>query len=181
MGNYLLLATGISHNIAVRVESYINSSSVPLYSNVFNYVVTPYAPPPKVTPPSTGELYLVGDAGTSAVPAFTNWTNSAPGTGQQFTQISPTEYQITIAMGGGTPNDNPTGGAINDEFLFVPQIGSWTNKYQAPNNAAEANGGAFIYNGSPTTGGGNFYGATVAGNYLIDVNFQTGIYTITKQ
>jgi hypothetical protein len=176
----LQLAFDQPHNIEMRVESFLSLNAVPLYSNVFNYVITPY-PAAKVALPTTGALYLVGDAGTSAVPAFTNWTNSAPGTGQQFKQISPTEYQITIAMAGGIPTDNPTGGAKNNEFLFVPQIGDWSNKYQAPNNANEASGGAFIYNGNATTGNGNFYGPTVAGTYLIDVNFQTGVYTITKQ
>jgi hypothetical protein len=176
----LQLAFKQPHNVEMRVQSFLGSNAVPLNSNVFNYIITPY-PATKVPLPTTGNLYLVGDAGTSVVPAFTSWTNSAPGTGQQFTQISPTEYQITIAMAGGAPNDNPTGGAKNDEFLFLPQIGDWSNKYQAPNNSTEANGGAFIYNGSPTTGGGNFYGPTAPGTYLIDVNFQTGIYTITKQ
>jgi hypothetical protein len=158
------------HTIQIRVESYLGVSGAPLYSNVFNYTVTPFAVT-KVPLPSSGNLYLVGDI--TATGALSNWSNSStPDAAQLFTQVSPTEYQITVAMVGGTPSDATS---VN-EFLFIPVAGSWNSKFAAP--VAGQNNGVFEY---VTGGGNNFQGPTVAGNYLIDVNFKTGVFTVTKQ
>ena len=62
LGNTLSLQNGVPHQISVRVVSYLNQSSLPLNSNTLTYTVTPYAPPPKVAPPASGDLYIVGDA-----------------------------------------------------------------------------------------------------------------------
>src|SRR5579862_3638597 len=48
------LQTGVQHNIEVRIESFLNEESLPLYSNTLDYTVIPYAIPPQVNPPSTG-------------------------------------------------------------------------------------------------------------------------------
>jgi hypothetical protein len=173
LGNYLLLATGMPHNIAVRVESYINSSSLPLYSNIFNYVVTPYAPPPKVALPTTGTLFIVGGD-----VLLGGWTNEVP-TSQQFTQnpTNPTEYSIVITLSGGDPTQS------SDQFSVTSQDGTWNGQYGVPSanlTSAYSSTGTFDANGVNGSGT-NFPGPTAAGTYKIDLNFQTGVYTTTQQ
>src|SRR5579862_6281747 len=106
LGNGLQLSFGQPHNIQVRVESFLQpftsatASAAPLFSAPINYVVTPYAPPPKVAPPKSGTLFIVG----SAI-AVSGWNNPISPASQvpiqQFTQISPTEYKITVPIVGG--------------------------------------------------------------------------------
>jgi hypothetical protein len=164
--NQLLLVAGVKHSIQVRVTASINSvAATNLSSNVLTFAVTPYAIPPAVAPPASGTLFIVGgDAKLGA------WSNPVPTPAQQFTQVSTTEYKITIALSGG----DPTSGG--DQFLILPVNGSWANKYAcvAANNTSA--GGTFGYNWND-----NFPGPTAAGSYIIDVNFQTGKYTVTKQ
>ena len=168
--NDMNLSPDTMHTIQVRVESYLGENAAPLYSNVFNYTVTPFTVT-KVPLPSSGNLYLVGDI--TATGALSNWTNSStPDAAQIFTKVGPAEYQITVAMAGGTPSDATS---VN-EFLFIPVAGSWNSKFAAPNDGQS--NGIFEY---VTGGGNNFQGPTVPGNYLIDVNFATGVFTVTKQ
>lgn len=62
LANDMLLAIGSPHNIEMRVTASIGGS-VPLISNVLKFTgVIPFAPPPKITPPASGNLYIVGDA-----------------------------------------------------------------------------------------------------------------------
>ena len=94
LGNGLQLSFGQPHNIQVRVESFLQpftsatASAVPLFSAPINYTVTPYAPPPKVAPPKSGTLYIVG----SAIPVG-QWTNPITPASQvpiqQFTHDQP--------------------------------------------------------------------------------------------
>jgi hypothetical protein len=176
LGNTLGLALGQTHNIQVRVQSFISPytpstpAAVPLNSNVLNYSVTPYIPPPLVEPPSSGQLFLVGgDA------KLGGWANPVPGS-QQFTQVSSTEYTLTIALSGG----DPTSGS--DQYLFLPVNGSWTNKYACNNTGSQPfSGGSFGYNGGNNTYNANFPGPAAGGTYKFDVNFQNGIITVTKQ
>jgi starch-binding outer membrane protein SusE/F len=162
LGNYLFLQTGVSHDVQIRVESFLNQSSLPLYSNALNYVVTPYSPPPLVIPPSSGTLFLIGSATAGA------WTQPVPVPNQQFTQISSTLYTITIPLIGGQAYD------------FLPVNGSWNQKYAVP-DATVPNlneGGGFL---SYTSGGKDIPGPSATGTYKIDVNFQTGMFTVTQQ
>jgi len=70
--NQLQLDTSVVHNIEIRVKSYLGNGSVVLYSNVLKYAVVPYPIPPVVNPPSTGKLFLVGDATNGG------WNNPVP-------------------------------------------------------------------------------------------------------
>jgi len=161
--NQLVLKPGVPHNVEVRVKSSI-SSAVPLNSNVLKFVVTPYAIPPKVAPPTTGHLYIVGSA-TPGGDAH-GWDNPVPVPSQEFTQISPTLYEITIALFGGK------------EYLFLPLNGDWSHKYACKNNPAGTTpntGGDFGYDFND-----NFPGPTATGNYKIQVDFQRGKFTVTK-
>ncbi|HEY5463962.1 MAG TPA: SusE domain-containing protein [Hanamia sp.] len=163
LGNSLLLQTGVPHQIALRLESFLNQGSLPLYSNVLTYVVTPYAPPPVIAPPSSGTLYITGGATpdswmvTGAPSSVTSPVN------QQLTQISPTLYKITLQLIGG------------QQFLLVPVAGDWSNKYATANASSLPEGGTFAYNAA-----NNFNGPALSGTYTVTVNFQTGVYTITQ-
>jgi hypothetical protein len=162
LGNGLQLVLGQSHNIQVRIESFITPNTsgsplaLPLYSNVYTYKVTPYAPPPKIAPPSSGTLFIVG----SATPE--GWLSGT--TAQQFTQISSTEYRDTIPLPG------------NGEYKFIGNNNNYNLQYSVATNddPAEVNGGPFI-SGS----GNNILAPATSGTYIIDVNFQTGRFTVT--
>ena len=170
LGNGLQLSFGQPHNVQVRVESFLQpftsatAVAAPLYSNTMNYVVTPFAPPPKVAPPKSGTLFIVG----SAI-AVSGWNNPiSPATQvpiQQFAQVSPTEYKITVPIVGG------------GEYKLIGVDGSWTDQWSVATNddPTAINGGPFVYNGN------NCLAPAASGNYVIDVNFQTGMFTVTAQ
>lgn len=160
--NQLNLKPSIPHNIEIRVTSMLINNSVPLASNVLKYTVTPYAIPPKVTPPSSGKLYITG----SATPA--SWQcgcGEAELLTQKFTQVSPTLYVLpSITLNGG------------NSYLLLPVYGSWSAKYGGTggNNSNNVNGDDFRENGS------DLLAPLVTGNYKIEVDFQRGKFTVTK-
>jgi hypothetical protein len=155
--NQLVLVPGTSHNVEIRVKSTLGSNSVPLLSNVLKYTVTPYAIPPKVTPPSSNELYITGNAVAS------DWTNSPPAT-QKFTRISNTLYTLDVALIGGK------------SYTFLPVYGSWDFKYSIAikNDPNMVNGGDF------KSGGEDILAPAASGNYKIEVDFQRGKFKVTK-
>jgi starch-binding outer membrane protein SusE/F len=170
LGNGLQLSFGQPHNIQVRVQSFIQpftsatAVAAPLYSNTLNYVVIPFAPPPKVAPPKSGTLFIVG----SAI-AVSGWNNPISPASQvpiqQFTQISPTEYKITVPLIGG------------GEYKLIAVDGSWTDQWSVATNddPTAIFSGPFVYNGN------NTLAPPTSGTYIIDVNFQTGMFTVTAQ
>jgi starch-binding outer membrane protein SusE/F len=166
MGNGLLLDTLNSHNVQVRVVSFIqpyssgSAPAAPLYSDTLNFKVKPYVPPPAVAPPASGELYITGSATNDS------WMvggSPASVAGQQFTEVSPTLYTITLPLIGG------------GQFLVVPVAGDWTNKYATTDASSPTTGDTFSYNAA-----NNFNGPTSSGTYTVTFNFQTGLYTITQ-
>ena len=157
LGNGLLLTFGQPHHIEVRIESFLGSGKAALFSNKIAYQVIPYAPPPVVNPPASGKLFLVGDATAGG------WNNPVPVPSQQFTQISTTEYKITIPLIGGK------------QYLFLPVNGDWSHKYAGPDtNDSGLNGPSPFKADAPN----NFIGPAASGTYTIDVNFQTGKFTV---
>lgn len=179
IANKLLLSTGQSHTVQVRVVASIapytsgSPNVAPIASNVLTFKVTPYLPPPVVTPPPSGQLYLVG--GDATLGAWQNGGSYAVQS-QAFTKVSNTLYTITVQLTGG---DNTSG---NDQYLFVPVWGDWSNKYACQNTSQQSpSGGVFGYNGGNGTWNANFPGPTAPGTYTITVNFQTGTYTVVKQ
>jgi hypothetical protein len=164
--NTLLLDTGVTHTIQVRVVSYLtpltsgSPTAAVLYSNTLNYTVVAYLPPPAVTPlPSA--LWITGNATADG------WMTAAqPATiaGQQMTKVSPTLWTITMPLIGG------------QQFLLVP-ANNWNNKYATSDGTGveTGSGGTFSYNAS-----NNFIGPTNSGTYTITFNFQTGAFTITQ-
>jgi hypothetical protein len=84
---------------------------------------------------------------------------------QQFTQISPTEFKLTAPLVGG------------GEYKFIGVNGSWNDQWSTAiaDDPNAINGGPFVFNGQ------NVKAPAASGNYVIDVNFQTGMFTVTPQ
>jgi hypothetical protein len=157
--NQLVLTPGMPHGIEMRVTSSLGSNSVPLYSNVLKFTVTPYAIPPKVVPPTNGTLWLTGDAAASG------WANplGAPyDNNQMFTQVSNTLYELTLSMPGG-------GG-----YKLIQEQGNWDTQYHMVTGTWEE--GDFEKKNSDP----QFPGPPTGGNYKITVDFQRGKYTVIK-
>ena len=160
MLNQLQLQVSVPHTLQMRIVSNLINNSAPLVSNTVQMVTTPYALPPKVTPPTSGQLFLVGDATAGG------WNNPVPVPTQQFTQVSPTVYQITVSLIGGK------------QYLFLPVNGDWTHKYAVKDNTVSglSSGGDFGFDL-----GANFPGPAASGTYKITVDFQRGVFTVTPQ
>lgn len=116
------------------------------------YTITPYT---GVKPPS--DLFIVGDATPGG------WNNPVPIPAQQFTRLDLTRFQLKLDL---TPDKS---------YLLLPVNGNWDHKF----GGAGALGGDILVDGAVP--GSNTPSPSVAGNYLIDVNFATGKYTLTKQ
>lgn len=148
------------YTLQVRIIASIGTS-VKLPSNVISFTTTPFAPPPKVTPPSSGTLYITGSATAG------NWMSAGDPelVSQKFTRLSNTLYQITVALIG------------KQSYTFVPVYGDWSNKYSIAkkNDPNEVNGGDF------QVGGEDILAPDASGNYKITVDFQLGKFTVVKQ
>lgn len=117
------------------------------------YTVTPFTG----ALPVPTNLYIVGDATAGG------WNNPVPVPSQQFTRVNLTDFQLTV-------NLSSTG-----SYLLLPLNGDWGHKY----GGTSATGGSILYDNAVP--GSNTPGPAVTGNYLIDVDFATGKYTVTKQ
>ena len=169
LGNDMLLQLNPRRNytLQLRVISSIGSA-VKLTSNVISFTTKPFQPPPKVIPPSTGKLYIVGNA-TPGGDAH-GWDNPVPVPSQEFTRISSTLYEIIVPLIAGK------------EFLFLPLNGDWGNKYACHATADQPKtGGDFGYNGGNSFWNANFPAPTENASYKVTVNFQLGKYTMVKQ
>ena len=157
--NQLVLKPGKAHNLDVRIKSTLTNSSVPLYSNVLNYTVTPYAIPPKVVPPASGNLWILGTAVAS------NFTNPLPApydVSQKFKKVSETLYEITVPMIGGA-----TG------YKLIQINGDWNTQYHALDGKVFTGGDFELKNSDP-----QFPGPGASGTYKITIDFQRGKYTV---
>jgi hypothetical protein len=160
--NTIALSFGFSYNVAynmdVRVVSSYANNNEQLNSNTLTISVTPYVIPPKVPPPITKQLFLVG----SATPG--GWANPVPIPTQQFEEIDSVDYGGVFNIIGG------------QQYLILPKNGDWTNKYAVADNTVPGlnTGGGFGYNLSQ-----NFPGPDSSGLYKILVNFQAGTFSVT--
>ncbi|MDP1841831.1 MAG: SusE domain-containing protein [Sediminibacterium sp.] len=157
--NQLVLKPGMNHNLDVRVKASLASGTVPIYSNVLKLTATPYSIPPKVAVPSSGKLFLVGDASPGG------WTNPVPVPSQEFVKVSETLYELTVPLSAGK------------SYLFLPVNGDWGFKYGAmgANNSNNPDGDDFKPNG------GDMASPATSGTYKIVVDFQRGKFSVTKQ
>jgi len=156
--NNLQLTPNQPHNVEIRVTSSLVNNTAPLISNKLSFTVTPYPIPPKVAPPASGKLFLVGGATPGG------WSNPVPEPAQQFTKLSETMFVLTVSLNA------------NESYLFLPVNGSWSAKYgfTGGNNLNNVNGDDF----KPE--GGDMKAPATGGSYKIEVDFQRGKFTLTK-
>jgi hypothetical protein len=160
--NNIMLGFGFEFNKAydldVRVVSSYANNNEKRNSNIVKIKGTPYKTPPKVALPTTGKLYLVGDATEGG------WSNPVPVPKQEFTRIDETTFAGIFKMKGGK------------QYLILPLNGNWDNKYSVANNTLPDlnKGGDFRFNASD-----NFPGPTADGEYKIVLDFQQGKFTVT--
>ena len=162
--NNILVSRGYAFNVPVTMEvrvasSYANNNET-LFSNVIKIKMTPYKVPPKVALPTSGKLYLVGDASNGG------WTNPVPTPSQEFSRLDETTWAGIFQLIGGK------------QYLLLPVNGDWGSKFAVPNNtvAGLSAGGSFQFY---TSGGDNFPGPATSGWYKIVVDFQQGKFTVT--
>ena len=165
--NQLQLKPAITHNIEMRVTAFLVGGAEPLVSNVLKFAVIPFAIPPKVDPPASGTLFIVGSA-TPGGDAH-GWDNpiSQQVSVQQFTQVSTTLYTLTIPLNG------------DKEYKFISVNGSWDKQWSI--KTEQASGDASTLNYDLYFNGGNARAPLQGGTYKIVVDFQRGKVTLTKQ
>ena len=157
--NQLQLVPGMVHYLQIRLIANLVNSNATLMSNVIRLSTTPYAIPPKVDPPTSGNLFIVGNATPG------DWNNPVPVPSQQFTKVSTTLYQIdNLPLIGG------------NFYLLLPVNGDWSAKY----GAIGANGTNNPDSDDFRPGGGDLVAPAASGNYKIVVDFQRGKYILTK-
>ena len=144
-------AFGVSYNIPVRVIASYANNNEQLVSNVLTVQMTPYKVPPKVVPPSSGHLFIIGDATAGG------WNNPVPVSAQEFTMIDSLTYQGTFYLNGGR------------QYVLLPVNGDWSHKYNVADGgvAGLANGGDFGLD----LGNANIPGPANTGMYTIFVDF----------
>jgi starch-binding outer membrane protein SusE/F len=151
----------VTYNMDVRIISSYANNNEQYSSNTLTFSYTPYVIPPKVQPPGTKRLYLVGSATKSA------WSNPVDTPFQEFEMIDSVDYGGVFNLSGG------------NQYLLLPLNGDWTNKYAVSGPNIPATGGSFGYNGGDNTYNTNFNGPATSGWYTIIVNFQQGTFTVT--
>jgi len=160
--NQLVLVPAKPHNLDIRIKSTLTNSSVPLFSNVLKYTVTPYAIPPKVVPPTAGTLWIVGSAVASG------WSNPLPApydVSQKFTKVSETLYTLTVPLIGGA-----------NGYKLIQTQGNWDTQYHALDGTVVTGGDFELKNSDP-----QFPSPAASGTYKITIDFQRGKYTVVAQ
>jgi starch-binding outer membrane protein SusE/F len=163
--NNLLLGASFNYafNIVCDMEFRITSSygnnNEAYRSNVVRVKVTPYKIPPRVVPPVTSKLFIVGN-GTNG-----GWNNPVPTPTQEFSRIDSVTYGGIFFLNA------------NSDFLLLPLNGDWSTKFAIPNNGAPGitSAGSFQFYSS---GGDNFKTPGTSGWYKITLDFQAGKYRI---
>lgn len=160
----LNLVENMPHNVEFRIKSTLVNSSVPLYSNVVQAVITPYLDVAVPIPP-TNVLYITGDGTPSS------WTN-APPEEQKCTQVSNTEYYIVMNFSPGL------------YYKFLSTQNQWQPQY-GKSKLAGASGDASVgdlgFNLGPQGDPDAIPTPATAGSYKVTINFKTGKYTVVKQ
>jgi hypothetical protein len=151
------------YTLQVRVIASIGSTSATIPSNVISFTTKPFAPPPKVEPPTNGTLWITGDA-PDGPPAWSNPVPPPYDVSLQFTKLSNTLYELTVPMKGG-------GG-----YKLIQIQGDWGTQYHMLAGGTWQGGNIEKKDSDP-----QFPGPPDAGNYKITVDFQLGKFTAVKQ
>lgn len=161
--NAIMLAWGFefnkSYDIDVRVTSSYGNNNEKKTSNILKIKATPYKIPPKVALPTSGKLFIVGDATQGG------WNNPVPVPSQELARIDETTFGGIFQFNAG------------NQYLLLPVNGSWDTKYAIANNSAAGVdlAGDFFFSTGP---GDNFKAPAISGLYKITVDFQKGIYSV---
>ncbi len=159
--NAIALSYGFNFNVAydmdVRVLSSYGNNNEQYVSNTVKLKFTPYVVPPKIALPTSGKLFLVGDASQGG------WNNPVPAPSQEFAKLDATTFGGVFNLNGGK------------QYLVLPVNGDWSNKFSVGNSSAPVSGGDFGYNLST-----NFNGPANNGWYKIILDFQAGKYFVTS-
>lgn len=160
--NTVLIGFGFGFNRAydvdVRVVASYGNGNDQKISNTVKVNFKTYAVPPKIAPPTTGKLFIVGDATQGG------WANPVATPSQEFGKIDSVTYVGVFQLKGGF------------QYLILPANGDWSNKFSVASNSVPGLnlGGDFGFN-LPD----NFPGPATDGMYRILLNFQTGKFTVT--
>lgn len=148
---------GVAYDMDVRVTSSYTNNNEQLKSTVLKVKMTPYKVPPKVAPPASGKLFLVGSASAGG------WNNPVPTPTQEFSKIDSVTYAGVFDLTGG------------NEYLVLPVNGDWSHKYSVADKSVSGlnAGGTFGYDLSD-----NIPGPATSGKYLITIDFQAGKFTV---
>lgn len=163
LNNILLgygFAFGVPVTMDVRVTSSYANNNERISSNVIKMQMTPYVVPPKVVPPASKTLFMVGSATAGG------WDNPVPTPAQQFKRLDSVTYEGTFFLNGGGSYD------------LLPVNGDWSAKYNVANKTVTGlkSGGDFQASTGP---GDDIPGPDATGLYKIRFNFQSGKFTVT--
>jgi hypothetical protein len=150
------------YTLQVRIVASIGSS-VKLPSNVLSITTRPFAPPPKVEPPTNGTLWITGDA-PDGPPSWSNPVPAPYDVSFKFTKLSNTLYELVVPMKGG-------GG-----YKLIQIQGDWGTQYHMLAGGTWEGGNIEKKDSDP-----QFPGPPSAGIYKITVDFQLGKFTAVKQ
>ena len=157
----MLVARGLNFNTAypmdVKVTSSYANNNEKLVSNIVTVRMSAYVTPPKIGLPTTGKLFIVGDATQGG------WDNPVPAPSQELGKVDSVTYVGVFNMNA------------NKEFLILPENGSWNNKFalQSNNLPGASESGDFGFN-LPS----NFKGPATGGWFKLTLDFQRGKYKI---
>lgn len=158
---------GVDQSIDVRIKSTMINNSAPMLSNLLTLKVNPYLDF-AVEPPGTaannyndGNLWIIGNAVASG---FTNPLPAPYDVTQKFTRIDIMHYEGTFTFVGG-------GG-----YKLIQTQGVWGTQYHALDGSA----GAALSGSFEKKDADPQFASPGAGNYKVQINFQTGKYTLTK-
>ncbi|GAC1440682.1 MAG: hypothetical protein NVSMB63_07430 [Sediminibacterium sp.] len=160
--NAILLGFGFNYNtpydVDVRITSSHANNNERLQSNVLKLKMTPYKIPPKVVPPVSGRLFIVGSATAGG------WNNPVPVPTQELTKIDSVTYGGVFNLTGG------------QEYLILPVNGDWSTKFSVADKSVSglSAGGDFGLGLND-----NFPGPATTGMYKIILDFQKGKFTVT--
>ena len=160
MLNQMELSTGTEYDLEVRVTASIDNKYSVLASNVVPLKATPYAIPPKVEPPASGRLWIVGDATPNG------WDNPLKPDfkdSQEFTRVSETLYELEIELPGG-------GG-----YKLIQEDGVWGSQYHMLAGGTWEGGDIEKKDSDP-----QIPGPPGPGKYKITVDFQRGKFFAVK-
>ncbi len=156
--NAILLNLGFKFNVPgtmqVRVKASYNNYNERYVSAPVSVTMTAYKIPPKVALPTSGKLFLVGNATQGG------WNNPVPVPTQEFAKLDETTYAGVFQLNAAS------------EFLVLPVNGDWSHKFSVSGTVPAA-GGDFGYD-LPT----NFNGPATSGWYTITLDFQTGKFNV---